>query len=133
MKKISTRLMAIALMTVFTTAFMSPAIANDEKKPIPVELKFVGNLRNQPLFHLVFSNAEEGQFSITIRDSYSNVLYRENVKGALFLKKFLLNVEELGEGKLKFEISGKGYDKPVVFEINNSTQYVESYSVNKIK
>ena len=133
MKKISTRLMAIALMTVFTTAFVSPAIANDEKKPIPVELRFVGNLRNQPLFHLVFNNAEEGQFTITIRDSYSNVLYRENVKGALFLKKFLLNVEELEEGKLKFEISGKGYDKPVVFEINNSTQYVESYSVNKIK
>ena len=133
MKKISTRLVAIALMAVFTTAFVSPALANDEKKPIPVELKFVGNVKEQPLFHLVFNGTEETQFTITIRDSYGNVFYREIVKGSQFMKKFLLNIDELEEGKLKFEISSKSYDKPVVFEINNSTRYVESYSVNKIK
>jgi len=133
MKKISTRLVAIALMAVFTTAFVSTAMANDEIKTIPVELKFVGNVNEQPLFHLVFNGAEETQFTITIRDSYGNVFYRENVKGSQFMKKFLLNIDELDEGKLKFEISSKSYEKPVVFEVNNSTRYVESYSVNKVK
>jgi hypothetical protein len=133
MKKISTRLVAIALMAVLTTAFVSPAMANDEKNTIPVELKFVGNLKEQPLFHLVFNNTEESQFTITVRDSYGNVYYRETVKGSQFTKKFLLNIDDLDEGKVKFEISSKSYEKPVVFEINNSTKYVESYSVNKIK
>ena len=133
MKKISTRLVAIALMAVLTTAFASPAMANDEKNTIPVELKFVGNLKEQPLFHLVFNGTEESQFTITIRDSYGNVFYRETVKGSQFIKKFLLNIDDLEEGKIKFEISSKSYEKPVVFEINNSTRYVETYSVNKIK
>ena len=133
MKKISTRLAAIALMAVLTTAFVSPAMANDEKNTIPVELKFVGNLKEQPLFHLVFNSAEESQFTITIRDAFGNVFYRETVKGSQFIKKFLLNIDDLDEGKVKFEISSKSYEKPVVFEINNSTKYVETYSVNKIK
>ena len=133
MKKISTRLVAIALMAVLTTAFVSPAMANDEKNTIPVELKFVGNLKEQPLFHLVFNSTEESQFTITIRDAFGNVFYRETVKGSQFIKKFLLNIDDLDEGKVKFEISSKSYEKPVVFEINNSTKYVETYSVNKIK
>ena len=133
MKKISTRLVAIALMAVLTTAFVSPAMANDEKNTIPVELKFVGNLKEQPLFHLVFNSTEESQFTITIRDAYGNVFYKETVKGSQFIKKFLLNIDDLDEGKVKFEISSKSYDKPVVFEVNNSTRYVETYSVNKIK
>jgi hypothetical protein len=129
----SLRLTAIAFVAALTTIFATPALANDEIKVIPVELKFVGNVHNQPLFHLVFSNLEEAQFTITVRDGFGNVYYRETVKGASFLKKFVLNVEELDESKLKFEISSKSYDKPVVFEINNNVQYTENIVVNKVK
>lgn len=131
--QMSIRLLAIALVAIFTTAFVSPAVANDETKTIPVALQFVGNVKNQPLFHLVFNNAEVSQFTITVRDSYGNVYYRETVKGANFVKKFALNIDDLDESKLKFEISSKGYSKPVVFEINNNTQYIENYSVNQVK
>ena len=133
MKTISVRLFAIALTATLMTAFASPALANDEKKAIPVELKFVGNLRDQPLFHLVFNSTEENEYTITIRDDYSNTFYRENVKGTAFMKKFLLNTEELDGAKLKFEISSKAYDKPVVFEINNQTRFVEEIVVSKLK
>ncbi|MEI9910675.1 MAG: hypothetical protein WDO71_13960 [Bacteroidota bacterium] len=51
---INTRLIAIALVASFTVAFASPAMAGDEKKVIPVELKFIGNVKNQPLFHMTF-------------------------------------------------------------------------------
>ena len=133
MKTISIRVFAIALMATFITAFTFPAQANDEKKAIPVELKFVGNLRDQPLFHLVFNNAEETVYTIVIRDEYGSTFYRETVKGTTFIKKFLLNVEELEDTKLKFEITSKGYDKPVVFEVNNESRLVKEMVVNKIK
>jgi len=133
MKKISIRLFAIVLIATFMSAFATPAMANDEKKAIPVELKFVGNLKNQPLFHLVFNGAEEREYTIVIRDEYGNVFYRETVKGTAFMKKFLLNMEELDGAKLKFEISSKGYDKPVVFEVNNQTRFVEEVVVSKMK
>ncbi|TMI68600.1 MAG: hypothetical protein E6H09_22085 [Bacteroidetes bacterium] len=131
---INVRLVAIAFVALFMTAFISPASANDEKNVIPVELKFIGTAKNnQPVFHLVFNSAEEREFIVTIRDEYGNILYKDKVKGSSFTKKFVINREELGDSDLKFEITGKDYDKPVVFEINNHTRTVEDVVINKIK
>jgi hypothetical protein len=129
---ISTRILAIALIASFTMAFASPALANIEKKPIPVELKFIGNLKDQPLFQMTFTSTEENDFTITIRDDYGNVLYRENVKGGSFTKNFVLNTD-LSDVGLKFEVSSKNYEKPVVFEINTYSRVVEDVVINKVK
>jgi len=129
---INIRLIAIALTAAFTFAFISPALANDEKKTIPVELQFVGNVKDQPVFQLVFSGTEETEFTITVRDLYGNIFYKENVKGASFMKKFLLNIEELDTADVKFEVSSKNY-KSVTFEINNHSKLVENIVINKVK
>lgn len=129
---ISTRILAIALIASFTMAFASPALANNEKKPIPVELKFIGNLKDQPLFQMTFTSAEENDFTITIRDEYNNVLYKDNVKGGSFTKNFVLNTD-LGNAGLKFEVSSKNYEKPVVFEISTYSRVVEDVVVNRVK
>jgi len=129
----STRILAIALIASFTMAFASPALANNEKKAIPVELKFVGNLRNQPLFQLTFSSEEENEFTVIIRDENNNVLYKDNVKGGNFTKNFLLDTQELSDVGLKFEVSGKNYEKPVVFEVSKYSRIVEDVVVNKLK
>ena len=134
MKTISIRLCALALTATLLTTSVTPALASDEKKTIPVELKFIGTAKNnQPVFHLVFNSAEEREFIVTIRDEYGNILYKDKVKGSSFTKKFVINREELGDSDLKFEITGKDYDKPVVFEINNHTRTVEDVVINKIK
>ena len=130
---INIRLLAIALTALFTTAFISPALANDEKKAIPVELKFVGNVKDQPVFHLVFDGTEENEFIIAISDESGNVLYKEIIKGTKFLKKFRINTDEVDNGKLKFAVSSKSFDKPVVFEVNNQSRFVEEVVVSKIK
>ena len=67
---INTRIFAIALAVTCTTAFSTPALAIDEKKTIPVELKFVGNINNQPVFLLNFTNTEVNEYTIIVRDSY---------------------------------------------------------------
>ncbi len=130
---INTRLVAIAFVALFTTAFVSPASANDEKNVIPVELKFIGTSNNQPLFHLVFSSADEKEFFISIRDQYGNVLYKDKAKGSSFTKKFLVDTDELGSTDLKFEISSKDFEKPVVFQINNQTRVVDDVTINRVK
>jgi hypothetical protein len=130
---IGTRVLAIALMASFTMAFTSPALANEDKKAVPVELKFIGNVKENPMFHLVFNGKEETEYTIVVRDEYGNALYRENVKGASFVKKFILNTESLDDSKLKFEVSSKSYAKPVVFEVNTEFSYSENIVVNKLK
>ena len=136
MKKIfsNTRFIAIAFMTVFTVA-ASTAIANDSSrvnKTIPVELKLVGNVNDQPIFQLSYTGTEQDEFTIVLRDEDGNALYRENIKGEGFTKKFLLNKEEIGEGTLRFEVSSKKFDKVAVYEVNRSTRQVEDMVINKL-
>lgn len=127
----NTRSFAVALATIFTIALASPALANEEKKPIPVELKFLGNIENQPVFQLTFSNPIETEFTVVVRDEFNNVLYRDNVKGGNISKKFLLNTEELGDTAIQFEITGKKTDKTVIYEVNKKSRLVEDVVINK--
>lgn len=129
---ISTRILAIALFVFFATAF-SPAQANNGKKIIPVELKFLGNMKNQPVFQMSFTSSEENEFLIVIRDENNNVIYKDNVKGGTFTKNFVLNTDQLGDGELKFEVTAKNYEKPVIFGINKYARIVEDVVVSKLK
>ena len=134
MKKVSInpRILAIALVTIFSVAFLSPAFAIDEKKVIPVDLKFVGNIENQPVFELAFRNADESEYTVVVRDENNTVLYRDNVKGNV-TKKFMLNIEELGNTAIQFEITGKKTDKTVIYEVNKNSRLIEDIVINKMK
>src|SRR5258708_7045856 len=110
------RLLVIAFFTVFSVASAPVVLANDSNHSIPVELKFIRWIKDQPLFQLKFAgNAEHDEFTIIIRDNYSNVLYRENIKAENFTKSFLLNTDEIGDDELKFEIINKKSNKSVVY------------------
>jgi hypothetical protein len=135
---INSRVAVVALIAVFTLSFASPALAIEkeknpkEKNSIPVELKYVGQLNDQPLFELAFNSEEENEYVVIIRDEYGTVLYKDNVKGSAFSKKFLLNTEELGNVSLKFEVFGKKTDKTALFEINRNSRVVEDLAVTKL-
>jgi hypothetical protein len=108
-----------------------PALANDEKKPIPVELKFIGNIENKPVFQLTFSNPAETEFTVVVRDEFGNVLYKDVVKGEKISKRFLLNIEELGDAPIQFEITGKKTDRTVIYEVNKKARLVEDVVVSR--
>ncbi|WP_276501279.1 hypothetical protein [Terrimonas pollutisoli] len=132
---INPRNLAIAIATVLSFGFTSPAKANDEKKnekkTIPVELKYLGNIENKPVFQLTLSSADENEFTIVVRDEYNTVLYRDNLSGNTS-KKFLLNTEELTGVGVQFEITGKKSFKTVTYEVNKSSRLVEDVVVNKL-
>ena len=130
---INPRIFAIALAVTCTTAFSTPALAIEEKKTIPVELKFAGNIDNRPVFLLNFTNTEVNEYTVIIRDSYGVVLYKDKVKGSNMTQKFIINTEDLGDGDLKFEIIGKKTDKTAVYEVNTVARFVEDVVVSKVK
>lgn len=135
--KIKMRNFGMMLMAVvaFTLAFSNTTLANGEKNPgnTTIELKLIGHYENQPVFQLDLNNAEADEFSITFRDDYGNVLYAGKVKGANISKKFLLNIEEIGDNVLSVEVKGKKSDKAEVYQINRNRSYVEETVVNKVK
>lgn len=137
MKKIfsNNRLIAIAFFTVFSVAAAPFAMAADSinNRVMPVELKLVGSMNNHPIFQLSYAgNAGQDEFTIVIRDENGNSLYRENIKGESFTKKFLLNRDEIGDGTLRFEIYSKKLSKTIVYEVNRSTREVEDVVINKL-
>jgi hypothetical protein len=130
---INTRIFAIALAVTCTTAFSTPALAIEEKKTIPVELKFAGNIDNRPVFLLNFTNTEVNEYTVIVRDNHGFVLYKDKVKGSNMTQKFIINTEDLGDGELTFEIIGKKTDKTAVYEVNTVARFVEDVVVSKVK
>ena len=127
------RLIVLAFFTAFSVASAPEAIASDNNGTIPVEMKFMGYIKNQLLFKLNFAgNAEHNEFTIIIRDEKNNTLYRENIKGEIFSKSFLLNADEIGDDKLQFEIISKKSKESVVYEVNKHTRVEEEMTVSEL-
>ncbi len=135
MKKIfnNNRLIAIAFFTVFSATAVSASVNDSSNLVMPLELKLIGTINNQPLFQLSYAGTtEQDDFTIIIRNENGNSLYRENIKGESFTKKFLLNRDEVGDGTLRFEITSKKNSKTVVYEVNRNTRQVEELVISKI-
>lgn len=100
---------------------------------IPVQLKFIGNMNNQPLFQLTFSGTpSENDFVLSIKDDEGYVLYRENIKESNFSKKFLLNTDEIDDKTLLFEINNKKTNQTVVYQVNRHSRQIEEMLISKL-
>ena len=129
------RKMAIVALA-FTLAFSTPTLANEGDKENPTtatELKFIGNMENQPVFELNLSNTED-EYTVTFRDEYGNVLYSDKFKGAVGLtKKFLLKSDDLGDEAVKVVVKSKKNNSSDVYTISRNNSYVIETLVSKIK
>lgn len=124
---------AITLLSVML--FTQAAASDTATGPgtLPVELKYAGNYKNQPLIQLNFSGTkEENAFSITITDQSGVVLYAANVRGEHFSKQFLLNTDDLGDAVLNFEITGKRSGKTVTYQVSRQKKVSEQMDVVKL-
>lgn len=126
-------LMMFALIAL-TLGFSTITLANDEGKAKNItDLKFIGNMENQPVFQLSLNNTEDDEFTVTFRDEAGNVLYNDKFKGANLSKKFMLKSEEFGDSALNVVVKSKKYNTTDVYTINRSHTYVEETVVNKLK
>jgi hypothetical protein len=118
----------IIAIAIFSVIGFTPAIAADttlSSPTLPVELKYAGTFKNQPLIQLNFAGSTEDKvFNIVVTDESGVVLYNADVKGDVFSKQFLLNTDDLGDAVLKFEISGRKSGKSVSYRVNRQKQQV---------
>ncbi len=136
MKKIfrNNRLIAVAFLTLFTGAAAMAHPYATTNPVVPVELKFAGMVKNNPVFELVIGDSQvEDLYTVTIADTYGNVLYSERFKTETLSKKFLLKTEELDGEKLFFKVSSRNNNKTAVFEIQSSSKLVSETTVNLIQ
>ncbi len=127
--------MIIALTFFMLTAF-SQVIAkatDDSITTLPVELKLVGTIDDNPLLQLNFYGSNgENEFSISITDEAGILLYSGKAKGEVFSKKFLLNTDDLGDAVLRFVITGKKSRKTAVYQVSSQRRVIEQMDVVKL-
>ena len=127
------KIIAIALFSVFTAGFAPAVKASDSTNyASPVELKFLGNFQDLPVFQLDLNNAEEEEFVITIRNESGNLLYSDKVKGAKISRKFKFDTDELEDGLLLVEVK-PSKNKAEIFKVSTKVRFVQETSVSKLK
>jgi hypothetical protein len=91
----TTRMITMGLFT-FCTMGLSQATFAGLKSDDPIEFKFIGKIKNHPVFQLNLNNNEAEEYFIKIKDENYDVLYSEKVKAedANFSRKYGLDIDE---------------------------------------
>ena len=136
MKKaiINAKKITIVLMIIFTITFSQTGFAF--KNENPVELRFVENIKDHPLFQLRMHNTEEEEFLIKVKDGSGNVLYSETLKGINISRRYLLDIDQedmydIGFN-LRFEVTRIKNNETQVYNVTRNTQVVQNILVAKL-
>ena len=125
------KMMALALVAMMVMGTTTAALANGGSDD-PIELKFLGNYKSQPIFQLNLHNADAAEFTITVKDNNDVVLYSEKLKGAEISRKYRLNTDEIELSGVTFEVTNRKTNKTVTYTVNNSTRMVTEIEVAKM-
>ena len=98
----------------------------------PVELKFVGNLQNQPVFQLDLNNEKSGEYFIIIKDANSEVIFSETLKGIQISRKYKFLTEEVDVSTLQLEITNKKENTTTVYTVNRQLRTVQDVVINRL-
>ncbi len=127
------RTSVIALFTLFVLAFSVNVKANGGINPASVvELKFIGNFQDQPVFQLNLLNKESDEFYISISDLQGNILYSDRVKGINITKKFAINTDEIGDDAIRLTVTSKNKNTKESYDIKRTQSYVLESSVTRV-
>ncbi|MEP7277884.1 MAG: hypothetical protein ABI813_04515 [Bacteroidota bacterium] len=124
---------ALAVFAALLIASTSNLMVNEETKPkAGIDLKFIGNNDNQPVFQLNVNNAEVREYIVTFRDEQNTVLYSGKLKGINISKNFQLNTEDGADGSLSVEVVSRKSNKAEVYKINRTTSFTQEIVVNNL-
>ena len=133
----TTRMITMGLFTLCTMG-LSQATFAGLKTDNPVEFKFIGKIKNHPVFQLNLNNNEAEEYFIRIKDENYDVLYSEKVKAkdANFSRKYQLDIDEDDLNAPGFgvtvEVTSAKTHKTQVYKISSHTTVNENIIVAKL-
>jgi hypothetical protein len=116
-------------LSLFTTVVSANGV---QKDPPVAQLKYIGNIGNQPVFQLDLNADKEEHFVISIKNEFGENIYSERVKAKVFTRIYRLDTESLQDDNLRVEVKSASSKKVEVFTINRQARFVEETSVSKL-
>ncbi len=131
----TTKMITMGLFTLCTMGLTNATFAG-AKTDSSAELKFIGKIKNQPVFQLSLNNNEPDSYYISIKDANNNVLYSERVKGENVSRKYQLDIDaaDLNAASfgVKVEVTSIKTHKTEVYKISSHTNVTENIEVAKL-
>ncbi len=126
-----TKIIALALVTFFTTSITAPAIANDGDKD--VEIAYIGNMNELPVYRLSLKNKTSEIYFVSITDRDGNLIYKEKVSGANIVRNYQFDEEIYADYDLTFTISTPKGKTVSEYNVSRSKKTINEVAVSKIK
>jgi len=130
-----TKMITMGLFTLCTMGLTNATFAGT-KTGDPAELKFIGKIKNQPVFQLSLNNNAADEYYINIKDADYNVLYSEKIKGENLSRKYQLDIDasELNDPEfgVRVEVTSVKTHKTEVYKISSKTSVTENIVVAKL-
>ena len=124
--------LSIATLSLFLQANAvagDPIIKTDDA---PIELKWVGNIKSQPAFSLIFDEGNSNSdYKVLIKDDAGFVFFYDVLNNNAKKKIFLLNVDDLQNTTVSFEVTSKETGKSVTYRVKLSQSQKQQISIMK--
>lgn len=133
----TTKSIAIGLFSLCTVGLTTPTFAN-AKTGDPVEFKYLGKVKDQPVFQLNLNPDASEVYYITLKDENNDVIYSEKVKAkdVNYTRNYMINVnnEELtaSDINVKVEVTSLKTHQTKVYKISSRSQVYEDIIVAKL-
>ena len=133
----TTRMITIGLFT-FCAMGLSQATFAGVRTDDPIEFKFIGKIKNDPVFQLDLNNNEAEEYFIKIKDENDNVLYSAKVKAkdANYSRKYRLDIDEENLNADRFairvEVTSSKTRITQVYKISSHTTVSDNIIVAKL-
>ena len=96
-----------------------------------VDLRFVGNIQDHPVYQLNLNGDEQDEYIVTFRETDGTIVYSNVVKGN-FSQRFMLKSEDPADKTLRMDVRAKNSNQSRTYIITRTQNVVEQNVVVKL-
>ncbi len=89
-----------------------------------VELRFIGNIQDHPVYQLNLNADEQDEYIVTFRETDGTIVYSNVVKGN-FSQRFMLKSEDAADKTLRMDVRAKNSNQSRTYIITRTQNVVE--------
>ena len=126
-----TKILALALVTLFSTSFTVAAFAADEDEKNVVS--YVGNVNDLPVYRVSLDNQTKETYFVSVTDADGNVIYNEKISGTKIVRNYQFDADLYNEYDLTFTISNIKGKTVSVYNVSKTKKVVDEVAINRVK
>ncbi len=130
---VKTATIFLAFVSAFLPGFTQSAYIG--KSETPAEVKFVGMIKQDPLFTLNLHNSAVEEFVITVKNAEGVALHTEKIKGANLSRKYKINILDelsLESFYIRFEVLNVATNVSSTYNVTSQKQVTENFLIAKL-